>query len=372
MSQSIRAPTRISLFLPSLAGGGTERAFALIANGLAARGAEVYLVVAQAVGPILSSVSSDVRIVDLRQASIARALPALISHLQQVRPSALMAGMSHANVVAAIAHRVAGSRARLVLSEHAHMTSVFRQYRDIQTRLTRRLIRLTYPWADAVISVSEGVRADMHHHVKIADDRSMVIYNPVVDAALTVKAAMQPSHPWLVDLAVPVVLAAGRLTHQKDFSNLLEAFAVVRRLRTARLIILGEGELRMPLLQLGERLGIASDLNLPGFEPNPYSAMRAARVFVLSSAFEGMSYVLVEAMACGARVVSTDCPSGPREVLEGGRWGRLVPVNDHRALAAAICAALDDNDPPNVRVRAAEFSVDSAVAKYAGILGLPD
>ena len=358
------------LFVPSLAGGGTERAFVFLANGLASAGIEVHLVVIQATGPYLCSLSDKVKLVDLQQTSVSRAVPGLIRQLRRVCPTALLAGMSHANVVAAIAHRLSGSRARLVLSEHAHLSSVLHQYRDIQTRVTQLLMRITYPWAHALVSVSEGVKSDLRHPVRIQEDRSLVIYNPVVDSGLVTKSLMAPSHPWLLAADVPVVLAVGRLTPQKDFSNLLEAFALLRRTREVRLLILGEGELRADLLRQGQRLGISRDLSLPGFEVNPYAAMRAAQLFVLSSAFEGMSYVLVEAMACGTRVVSTDCPSGPSEVLEAGRWGSLVPVGDPQALAAAICRTLDDPAPPDVRARAAEFSVERAVSAYARVLGL--
>jgi glycosyltransferase involved in cell wall biosynthesis len=369
--QPPKVPARVMLFVPSLEGGGTERAFMYLANGLASAGVEVHLVVIQATGAYLGSLSPSVQLVDLKQTSVSRAVPGLARQLRRVRPTALLAGLSHANVVAAIAHRVSGSRARLVLTEHAHLSSVLRQYRDVQTRMTQWLMRFSYPWADAVVSVSEGVKADLRHHVRIREDRSLVIYNPVVEPGLAARSAMTPSHPWLLGGDVPVVLAAGRLTPQKDFANLLEAFAVLRCSRGARLLILGEGELRDELLSQARRLGIAEDVSLPGFEVNPYAAMRAAQVFVLSSAFEGMSYVLVEAMACGTRVVSTDCPSGPSEVLEGGRWGPLVPVGDPHALAGAICRALDNPSPPDVRMRAADFSVERAVTAYARVLGLP-
>lgn len=361
---------RVSIFLPSLAGGGAERAITIVANGLAARGLDVTLVLGRASGPYLEMVQPHVRIADLGTLSMASALPRLMSYLRAARPEALLAAMSHANVVAALAHRLTRSPARLVLSERAHMGSVFGEYRDWRMRMTHALMRLTYPWADQVIAVSNGVAQDLPSHVPMARERIVTVYNPIIDDTLRRQAEATPAHPWLAESELPVVLAAGRLIAQKDFAVLIRAFAQVRRQRPARLLILGEGELRESLLALAAQMGIADDVAMPGFEANPFAAMRAARLFVLSSRFEGLPGVLIQAMACGTPVVSTDCPSGPREILEDGRWGALVPVGDARALALAMGAALDDTSPPDVRARAAAFSVEQAVSGYARALKL--
>lgn len=358
------------MFLPSLAGGGAERAIATVASGLAARGAEVALVLAQAQGPYLADLDPRVQVVDLHCASLPRALPGLARHLRQRRPQALLAAMNHANVVAALAHRLARCGARLVLSERVHASMLFSEHRDLRSRVTARLMRLTYPWAAQVVAVSEGVAQDLQRHVALPPGRVVTIANPVVDTALLARAQAAPSHPWLAQPDRPVVLAAGRLTAQKDFATLLEAFARLQATRPLRLVILGEGEERAALQAQAVRLGVAGEVALPGFDENPFAAMRAASVFVLSSRFEGLPGVLIQAMACGVRVVATDCPSGPREVLEGGRWGRLVPVGDAAALAAAIAAALDDPAPPDVRQRAAGYGVAQAVQRYAEVLGI--
>jgi glycosyltransferase involved in cell wall biosynthesis len=170
--------------------------------------------------------------------------------------------------------------------------------------------------------------------------------------------------------APPVILAVGRLTLQKDFPTLIRAFARLRARRSARLVILGEGELRDELEALVAELGLTADVALPGFVDNPFSWMRGSALFVLSSAWEGFGNVLVEAMACGTPVVSTDCPSGPAEILENGKWGRLAAVGDAEALARAIAEALDDPNPPDVRARAAFFSVERSVDAYLAILGV--
>lgn len=364
-------PARVSVFLPSLAGGGAERAIATVAGGLAARGVEVCLVLGQASGPYLGDVDPRVRIVDLQRASLPAALPALTRHLRDERPDALLAAMSHANVVAALAHRLARSKARLVLSERVHVSSLFVGYPGWRMRLTRALMRLTYPWADRVVTVSEGVAQDLLQHVPLEPARVLAVPNPVVDDTLHARAASAPAHPWLASRDAPVLLGVGRLNAQKDFATLMAAFAQLRRTRPLRLLILGEGEEREALLEQARSLDVADDVALPGFDTNPFAAMRACSVFVLSSRYEGLPGVLIQAMACGARVVSTDCPSGPDEVLEGGRWGRLVPVGDSAALADAIACTLDDPAPPDARVRAADYAAPLAVQRYAEVLGLP-
>ncbi|MGV3571589.1 MAG: glycosyltransferase [Ramlibacter sp.] len=361
---------RITVFLPSLDGGGAERSMVTVANGLAARGADVTLALGSARGPYLADVSPGVRTVDLRGADVVRALPGLVRHLRASRPTALLSAMSHANIAAALAHRLARSRARLVLSERIDLTSLFAEYRDLRTHVFKPLMRLTYPWADQVVAVSDGVAEDMLRHIPLRRDRVCTIYNPVVDDRLRALAQAEPAHPWLRARDRPVILAAGRLVPQKDFALLVRAFALLRAGRPARLVILGDGAEREALLALAVQCGVGDDVALPGFDANPFAAMRAASVFVLSSRFEGLPGVLVQAMACGTRVVSTDCPSGPREVLEGGRWGALVPVGDVAALASAIAAALDAGAVPDVAARAEAFSERQAVERYARVLGV--
>ncbi len=345
----------------------------LVANGLAARGVDVTLVLCQASGPYLADVDSRVRVVDLGASSMVHALWPLVRHLRNARPTALLAAMSHANVTAALAHCIARSRARLLLSERAHLSSVLAAHHGWRMRAIVLMMRWTYPRADRIVSVSGGVARDLLQRIPLDAKRVVTIYNPVVDDTLRARANAVPACAWLAARGPsdpPVVLAAGRLAPQKDFATLIEAFALLRRTRPARLLILGEGDLRPSLTAQVARLGLENDVALPGFEPNPFSAMRTAQLLVLPSRFEGLPGVLIQAMACGTPVVSTDCPSGPREVLEGGRWGRLVPVGDVAAMSAAMAAALDDPSPPKVSLRAEDFSVARAVDRYAHELGV--
>jgi glycosyltransferase involved in cell wall biosynthesis len=224
--------------------------------------------------------------------------------------------------------------------------------------------------ADGAVAISKGVGDDLVAKAGVDPRTLAVIYNPVDVEAVGREAEHDPGHPWLND-AVPVVLGVGRLTYQKDFATLLKAFAHLRQTRPARLIILGEGEDRASLTQLAARLGISEDVDFPGYKTNRLGYIARAKVFALSSRWEGFGNVLVEALACGVPVVSTDCPSGPREILDAGAFGALVPVGDDRAMATALADALDHPPPAErQRARAAVFAPEAIAAQYAKALGI--
>lgn len=362
---------RIALYLPSLVGGGAEQVTVTLANELAERGFAVDLVLADASGPYLKEVSPAVRIVDLGAGRVLFSLPALVRYLRRERPRALLSGLHHANVVAVWAVRRARTPTVLVVAEHNTLTASS-AYRRRRIPSMPWLMRRTYPRADAVVAVSEGVADDLAAALGLPRERVHVIYNPIVTDELLAMSRAPVDHPWCADGAPPMILAVGRLTEQKDFPTLIHAYARLRRRRSVRLVILGEGEARGELEDLIARLGLAEDVYLPGFVDNPFAWMRQARLFALSSRWEGLPSVLIQAMACGTQVVSTDCPSGPAEILEGGRWGRLVPVGDAEALEAALDAALDDDEDVHaaVEIRARDFSVEPSVLGYLAVLGL--
>ncbi|ABE59067.1 glycosyltransferase [Chromohalobacter israelensis] len=359
---------RIAVFLPSLAGGGAERVMVTLANGFAARGVPVDLVVVAAEGAYLEDVSPRVRLVELGASRVLFSLPALVRYLRRERPHALLSALNHANIIALWARKLARTRTRLVVSERNTLS------RDLSSdrfeRVVPWLMRLSYPTADAIVAVSGGVADDLAQTARLPRERIDVVYNPI-NSNLPRLSEAPVVHPWLAEGEPPVIVAAGRLTVQKDFATLVEAFARVRRTHRARLVILGEGELRATLEARIEELGIAEDVALPGFVDNPYPWMRQASLFVLSSAWEGFCNVLAEAMACGTPVVSTDCPSGSAEILENGKWGRLVPVGDASALARAIAATLDDETHPDVRHRARSFDLHQALRGYLRALRVP-
>ncbi|RTH32330.1 glycosyl transferase [Thermus scotoductus] len=358
---------RLALFLPSLRGGGAERVMVHLARGFAERGFQVDLVLAKAEGPYLAEVPPSVRVVDLRASRVLFSLPGLVRYLRKERPHALLSALDHANVIVCLAHRLARVPSRLVISEHNTLSASRPQ--NARGRLLPWFMRWTYPWADAVIAVSQGVAEDLIHLTGLPREKIQVIYNPVVTPELFAKAREPLDHPWLASGEPPVILGVGRLTEQKDFPTLIRAFALVRAQRPARLMILGEGELRPQLEALVHELGLQDDVALPGFVENPYAYMARAAVFVLSSRREGFGNVLVEAMACGTPVVSTDCPSGPREILDHGKYGRLVPVGDVKSLAESILKAMDE-PPYRDLSRVAEFTLEKSLERYGAVLGV--
>jgi glycosyltransferase involved in cell wall biosynthesis len=335
---------RVSLFLPGLYGGGAERVMLNIASGLAERGYSVDLVLAQAEGPFLSEVPASIRVVELnghsmRAGRTLASLVPLLRYLRRERPKALLSAL-HANFVAIWAGRLAGIPERVVISEHntfsCHHGQLPRRYRVPMTQCVKRF----YPAAHRIVAVSRGVADDLAQVARIPRNRIEVIYNPVVTPGLEAKSREKLIHPWFEPGNPPVVLSMGRLTAQKDFSTLIKAFAGVCRDFPARLLILGEGEDRLKLEALVRDLDLEKDVALPGFVQNPFPYMVGASLFVLSSRWEGLPTVLVEALYCGLPVVATDCPSGPREILKDGAYGRLVPVGSPQALTEAIQLAL--------------------------------
>jgi len=369
---------RLALYISNLDDVGGRMLVAL-AEGLARRGYDVDLVLARGAGPYQQGTLTGVRIVDLGARRIrtsvlalAQYVPPLVSYLRRERPQAILSVMNHANVIALAARKCAGTQTRLVVSEHAHLSAALQ--RTIVALGARRgpimpwVMRYTYPWADHVVAVSEGVADDLARMIHLARDRVDVIYNPALTPGLHEQADAPLDHPWFQRDAVPVVLAVGRFSAEKNFDALIRAFAKLRKTSSARLMILGEGELRPQLEALVDSLGLSEDVALPGFKDNPFQYMRRAALFALSSNHEGFGNVLIETMACGTPVVSTDCPSGPGEILENGKWGRLVKVGDIDALADAMRTTLAETEHPDVANRAQNFGVESAVDRYLQLL----
>lgn len=356
---------RIALFTRDLAGGGVGRVIVNLSRGFVEAGHDVDVVLARRHGPYVAQLAPGVRVIDFGVNRTLRCVPGLVSYLRRERPGALIACTDGANVVALWAKCLARAPTRLLISVHTNVSQNARQATMARGRLIPRFIRRFYAWADGVIAVSEGVADDLATTARLDRDRVRVIYNPIDLEGIVALGAAPLDHPWFRRGEPPVILSAGRLVPQKDYRTLLRAFAAVRRRRPVRLAILGEGAERPALEALARELGCAGDVALLGFEANPYPFMRAARMFVLSSAWEGFGYVLIEAMALGTPVIATDCPWGPAEILDHGRFGRLVPVGDAGALAEAIESELDAARPADgARGRAAQFATDKVAAAY--------
>lgn len=331
---------RFAVFAPNMAGGGAERAALQLAIGLNSRGHRVDLVLASADGPRMAEIPDDLEVVDLGARRVLTGLLPLVRYLRRAQPFAMVSVLDHANVVALWARRLSGYPRSLVVVEQNNLSSAAGHGKSRRDRVMPRLVNLFYPWADAVVAVSEGVLEDLKRHAAAVDSRRFhVIYNPIVTDRIAEKAQAPLDHPWFAN-GEDVFVAAGRLRPQKDFPTLIRAFARLRSERPARLLILGDGPDKADLEKMIEELGLHADVELFGFTDNPYAFFSRATAFVLSSRWEGLPTVLVEALSCGAPIVSTDCPDGPREILADGRYGHLVPVGDVEGLARGLELAL--------------------------------
>jgi glycosyltransferase involved in cell wall biosynthesis len=359
---------RILLFLPSLAGGGAERVFVELANEFVALGLHVDLALASAEGPYLCEVAQAVRVVDFAASGVARPVPKLARHLRSERPAAVLSGLDHANVMSLLARAVSATRTRCVISTRSVPTMLSREAGHARAWVVLQGARIAYRFADAMIANSEGVASDLSRYLRLPRNRITVIYNPL-NLALIERLSQEPvSHPCCAPGAPPFILSVGRISPLKDFPTLVRAFSIVRSQRDCRLVILGEGPDREELELLIRELGLEREVHLPGFVGNPFSWMRHAGVFVSSSLSEGCPNALMQALACGTAVVSTNAVGGSAETIQHGKWGSLVPVGDSRAMAEAVVTTLDATTRPDVRQRANDFSHDRIARQYLEVL----
>lgn len=309
-----------------------------------------------------------------RPPTMLRYLPSLVAYLRSGTPDLMISSGTHLNLTAILARSRAGTPFKLLVAERNTYSSVLSRRgprREWRWRHLGPLLRRLYGRADGIVSVSEGVADDLSRAVDLPRERITTIYNPVVDAGFRDRASASLAHPWFRPGEPPVVLGIGRFNDEhKNFSVLIEALALVRKRLPARLMILGEGGDRGRYEALIRRRGLSDSVELPGFIDNPLPYLRHAGCFALSSTHEGLPAVLIEALACGCPVVSTDCPSGPREILEDGRYGTLVPVGDAGALAAAIVDTLNAAPEREALVaRGGEFSDAKAAERYLALAG---
>ncbi len=361
----IVAATRIALVGPFKAWGGIERKISILAREFDDLGVASDIVVLRSdETPYPDLLPSSTIVRHLHNRTKLDGARRFAAYLRRERPDAVVTTQDHAAKVAVLGRLLARSRVPLYLKVTNTASQTIR--RAGQRWATRRL----YPRADGIIAISEGVRDDLMTAFGLPGQRIHVIYNPMVTRDFPQRLGLPLDHPWLAPGAtVPVIVAAGRLTRQKGFDVLVQAFARLRRQRPARLLILGEGSERAVLEDLIRKKGLVGEVALPGYVDDPVPYMGRASLFVLSSRWEGLGNVLVEALAARCPLVATDCPSGPREILEGGRHGALVPPDDITALAAAMGRALDEPRRP-VATAAGRFRAAEVALRYLETVGL--
>ncbi len=375
-------PAHVAFYLPNLASGGAERVVVQLAAGLIQAGLKVDLVLVRAFGEYLPLVPSGARVIDLGCTNAYRSAPALLDYLRREQPDGLISALDLTNLIALLVRCAARPRTRVAIQVHSTVSAQKRS--PLKKKLEKLLLARIYPWADCIVAVSHGAARDLARYTGIPVEKIRTIYNPVIPPDLQAKAQEPVDHPWFTQDSPPVILGAGRLVEVKDFSTLLQAFALTRKATNAsstashlqppapRLLILGEGDERPRLEVLASQLGIAADFSLPGYTENPFAYMSKAAALVLSSRLEGLPSVLIEALACGCPVVSTDCPSGPSEILGAGKYGHLVPVGDAQAMSEAILQVLqgDRRTPPPEWLR--QFEQMPVVDQYLEALGLKE
>ena len=376
---------RIALAISDLRGGGAERATLGIARGLLARGYAVDLVLFEDANAYPDETPQQARVLVPKPAraqhfrswtrrapgfGIRRALllclrliklignaQFIAAYIERERPDVFLPALGEAKVCGLLAQFFVSSRPIMIPVMHSVVMN-----RSLPLRI---LYRLLFPAADRIVAISEGVADSLVRKLGVPRENIEMIYNPVARPEIDTLAREIPNHSWLSEPGPPVFLSVGRLVRAKDYMTLLRAFHRVSSNRPARLVILGEGPLRNRLERFVNKMGMADRVSLPGWAPNPFAYMSRASVFVVSSKYEGLSLVLIEALACGCPAVSTDCPSGPAEILHNGEIGPLVPVGDDAALAAAMEHVLDS--PPGrsvLRARAQDFSAEACVEHY--------
>ena len=399
--------SHVAFILPNLAGGGAERSLLTVASGLVERGHGVDIVLFGARIHYPAEVPRDARlfVVDRRpddrtkssptaadvltrlvrlpvpsssrdwprimdalgwdpfcfpDPSLVRQTRAVAGYLSREQPGCIVPSLPRAKIASLLASRL--------LDSHPPIVPTIRNVLQARRRRHRRFYQRLSDRAAHFVCVSQGVAGSLMEHVGVPATKVSVIHNPVVTTDLAARMTQPANHPWMNDGGDPVILSAGRLSAQKDHPTLVKAFARVAEARPCRLIIIGEGGRRRSLERLVSRLGLTELVSLPGWADNPFAFMSRAALFVLSSRYEGLPGVLVQALACGCPCVSTDCPAGPAEVLQGGRLGPLVPVGDPVRLAEAMVSTLDrPARRQTLRNGVAGFAAEQAISAYESL-----
>lgn len=332
---------KVLLFIRSMHGGGAQRAMIRYANALTNKGCAVFAVTLDPNGAFSDELHTDVVVIPLRAKRIIFCIPQLVGVIRSIKPDVMMVTEPACNIALIIANLLSFTKSRLLIREGLFPSIAVKDSPYIQTRIAYRLAPFLYKKADVIVGIASELVEDLATFLYLPINRiTLIPINPVVTPLLQNMAAEGSEHPWLVSKDTPIILGVGRLEEQKDFSTLISAFCLVRNNIECKLLIIGEGSLRKDLARQINASAYASDIELMGFSPNPFQYMTHSDVLVLSSRYEGLPNTLIEALACGVPVVSTNCKSGPKDILDDGKYGLLVPVGDSGAMAQAIVDTL--------------------------------
>lgn len=359
----------LSFFIPDLSIGGAERVTLTLVNEFTKRGHNVELLLSRFQGELTPQLDDRVQVTTLSPShtsflGVGAHLPAIANHLRSRRPAVLFPQLCHPSVVCLAVNKILKPETAVIPTQHSTFGSSANQ--TPKDQLVDQLAPRLYLDADRIITVSEGVATSLVEQTPVRRSDISVLHNPVDVTGIRTKARASVEHRWFRDKETEVIAFAGRIAPEKDLKTWLRAFAQVHERRPeTRALIAGDGPSRQELLEFIEDLGIGKAVWMPGYVENPYRFMQRASAFMLSSQREGLPTVLIEALACGCPIVATDCRSGPREILEEGALGPLVPVGEPQTLARGLEQVLDDPvSEERLRARAEEFSPEVVLGKY--------
>ncbi|MEN3973486.1 glycosyltransferase [Emcibacter sp. SYSU 3D8] len=369
MGTTANDPLDILFVLDNLSGGGAQRVAVNLANGLQARGHRVRVLLFEHRGPLRGALAPAIQVIELGIGRARHALWPLARMIGALRPGVVLSFLPHVNVLAILAARLAGGASPVVVTEHNQPDPVLLAMMSPGYARATRLARLLYRFAAALVCCTPGIRQAWVTGRGLRADRVHAVHNPVVTAEMLDGTGRPPAHPWARDPSVPLIAAAGRMSAEKDLAMLLRAFARLRQGRAARLLLMGNGVLRPELEALAAALGIADDVDMPGYVDDPHGVFRAAQVVAVSSVSEGFSNVVIEALACGTGVVVTDCFSPADRLTMHGWVQAMVPVGDDAAMARALAEAIDaPSDPDALRAHVSGLTSAAAIDNYEAVL----
>ena len=360
----------VAFIIPDLKGGGAQKMMINLANEFAAQGHRVDLVLFNQDGIYANHINKDVFIRDFKKSRSALAIFPLRDYIRMHKPDIVMSALFHVNLVTVLSSLLAKTeKTKVILSERNHLSLRLSEMSIIKRSIIKSLVKILYPFADKIIGISDGVCNDIRNIIR-TDKQKFVetVYNPVVaeDFERLVSHDLPSLYPKATTLRL---ITSGRFVQQKDYPTMMQALAHYKEnYGEFHLVILGEGPLKNETIKLAKQLGIDKNISLIGFVDNPLACLKQADIFILSSAWEGFCNVIVEALYCGLKVVSTDCPSGPAEILENGKYGKLAPVGDYKALSEALHASVSDEVDVSVQsTRAMDFTAHAIGKKFKKI-----
>lgn len=362
-----RLTMKITFFIPDFKGGGAQNMIINMANEFARRDHLVTILTINKSGPFADRIDPAVTVTSLEKERTAQAFFELRKYLKGHQPDIVLSALFHVNILLLLAKiTTPGIKSKIIVTERNHFSARVKNSDKSMDKLFPLLVLLFYRFADKVIGISKGVADDIRKIAKLPEHKVTWIHNPVV-AESEIKAL--ESHADLPWTDGSVIVTSGRLVPQKDYPTMLQAFAKLAEIQKAYLLIIGDGPQRLALEKAARELGIGDKIHFAGFVDNPIAHMKRADLFVITSRWEGFCNVIVEALLCGLPVVATDCPSGPAEILEDGKYGTLVPVGDVNALAAAMAQTLDtSHDPERQKQRAMDFTVEKICNRYEEVM----